>query len=190
MMIPLLSFAQNEESVSEKKQTTFEKFTSTIGHIVKFKDYKMSDVSGKIGSGMLATNYTVHAEIRQVMIGNETSLFLRLTYQGSGYSERVAFIAYEDVVEINKALTELISQSSTDSTGDAYYLENKFKTKDNFYIGYYIQKNVSKKGEESNELKWYVNLDDRYNHSTAFFSNPDGLKSLFSLAIQKMTELK
>lgn len=163
---------------------------STAMLLPKFKDYKMDNVTGKVGSGLLAVNYIVHAEVREVIINNESSFFLRLTYQASGYSERVAFIAYEDVIEIDKALSELINQSTTDSTGDATYLENKFKTKDNFHIGYYIQKNVSKKGEESNELKWYIDLDSRYNHSTAFFPNPDGLKALFSTAIQKMNELK
>ena len=189
MMIPLVSFAQDEENVNSSKQTTFEKFTSTIGAIVKFKDYKLPDVTGKIGSGLLASTYTVHAEVRQVMIGNETSLFLRLTYQGYQRPERVAFIAYEDVVEIEKALTELVKQSENDTTGDAYYLENKFKTKDDFHIGYYISKSTSKKGEESNELRWYVDLDNRYNYSTAFFPNSNGLIELFNSAIQKMNEL-
>ena len=189
LMMPFASFAQDEES-SKSTKTTFEKFTSRIGTIVKFKDYKMEDVTGKVGSGLLATTYTVHAEIRQVMIANESSLFLRLTYQGYQHPERIAFIAYEDVLEIDKALTELINQSQSDSTGDAYYLENKFKTKDDFHIGYYIQKSVSKKGEESNELRWYVDLDNRYNHSTAFFPSPDGLKTLFTTAIQKMNEIK
>ena len=139
---------------------------------------------------MLAVQYTVHAEVRQVIIGNETSLFLRLTYQGYQHPERVAFIAFEDVVEIEKALAELVKQSENDTTGNANYLENKFKTKDDFHIGYYIKKTVNKKGEESNELKWYVDLDNRYNYSTAFFPNPDGLINLFKTAIQKMNELK
>jgi hypothetical protein len=189
LMMPLASFSQEEDS-SKSTKTTFEKFTSKIGTIVKFKDYKLEDVTGKLGSGLMATTYVVHGEVRQVFVGNESSLFLRLTYQGYQHPERVAFIAYEDVLEIDKALTELISQSLTDSTGDAYYLENKFKTKDDFHIGYYIQKSVSKKGEESNELRWYVDLDNRYNYSTAFFPSPDGLKAFFTSAIQKMNEIK
>lgn len=189
LMMPLASFSQEEDS-SKSTRTTFEKFTSRIGTIVKFKDYKLDDVTGKLGSGLMATIYVVHAEVRQVFVGNESSLFLRLTYQGYQHPERVAFIAYEDVLEIDKALTELINQSQTDSTGDAYYLENKFKTKDDFHVGYYIQKSVSKKGEESNELRWYVDLDNRYNYSTAFFTSPDGLKTLFTTAIQRMNEIR
>jgi hypothetical protein len=161
LMMPFASFAQDEES-SKSTKTTFEKFTSRIGTIVKFKDYKMEDVTGKVGSGLLATTYTVHAEIRQVMIANESSLFLRLTYQGYQHPERIAFIAYEDVLEIDKALTELINQSQSDSTGDAYYLENKFKTKDDFHIGYYIQKSVSKKERSLTNLDgmliWIIDI--------------------------------
>lgn len=189
LMMPFVSFAQDEES-SMSTKTTFEKFTSRIGTIVKFKDYKMESVTGKLGSGLMASTYTVRAEVRQVMVGDDSSLFLRLTYQGYQQPERVAFIAYEDLLEIDKALTELISQSQSDSTGDAYYLENKFKTKDDFHIGYYISKSVSKKREESNELRWYIDLDNRYKYSTAFFPSPDGLKTLFTSAIQKMNEIK
>ena len=189
LLMPMVSYAQNDEATSSSKQTTFEKFTSTIGTIVKFKDYELPDVTGKTGSGMFSVTYTVHAKIRQVIIGNECSLFLRLSYQGYQHPERTAFIAQEDVIDIEKALKELIKQSENDSTGDASYLENKFQTKDDFHIGYYIQKSVSKKGEESSELKWYVDLDNRYSYSTAFFPNPEGLINLFQMAIQKMEEL-
>ena len=191
LLIPMVIFAQTEdESPSSSKQTTFEKFTSTYGQIVKFKDYELPDLTGKIGSGLSAVTYTVHVRVREVIVGDEKSLFLHLSRKPYERPERVAFIAYEDVVEINKALTELVKQSNNDSTGDANYLENKFRTKDDFYIGYYIDKTVSKKGEESNELRWYVCLDDRYNYSTAFFPNSEGLVSLFETAIQKMDEIK
>ena len=190
LLMPMIVIAQNNEIASSSKQTTFEKFSSTIGTIVKFKDYKLTSVSSKIGSGLAATHYTVRAEVRQLIIDNNKTLFLHLTYQGYQEPKRSAFIAMEDVVEIEKALTELIKQCESDSTGDAYYLENKFSTKDNFDIGYYIETTVDKKGEESNELRWYVTLDDRYNHSTAFFLEPDGLRDLFKTAIQKMNELK
>ena len=66
-----VSYAQDENNAApNSKQTTFEKFTSTIGHIVKFKDYKMDNVTGKVGSGLLAVNYIVHAEVREVIINN------------------------------------------------------------------------------------------------------------------------
>ena len=38
LMMPIGSFAQGEE---KQEKTTFEKFTSSIGSIVKFIDYKM-----------------------------------------------------------------------------------------------------------------------------------------------------
>ena len=47
LMMPMASNAQNEESAISSRQTTFEKFTSTIGTIVKFKDYKQLVVSDK-----------------------------------------------------------------------------------------------------------------------------------------------
>ena len=189
LALPFSVYAQSE--TEEKNQTTFEKFTSTIGHIVKFKDYTLPDITGKDGSGLLAVYYIVHAQIRQVMVGDDTSLFLRLSYKPDQTTPtRYAFIAYEDVLEINKALKELVDQGSVDTTGDANYLENKFKTQDYFDIGYYIRKYVSKKGEESFTKKWYIDLDNRLNNSTAFFATPDDLVNLFGNAINKMESLK
>lgn len=189
LTLPLSLFAQSETEV--KSQTTFEKFTSTIGHIVKFKDYSLPDVTGKEGSGLLAVYYIVHAQVRQVMVGDDTSLFLRLSYKPDQTTPtRYAFIAYEDVKEIDKALKELVDQGSVDTTGDANYLENKFKTQDFFEIGYYISKHVSKKGEESFTKKWYIDLDNRFTSSTAFFATPNELVTLFESAISKMESLK
>lgn len=191
LLIPMVSVAQDDETMSSSKQTTFEKFTSTIGEIVRFKDYELPEVKGKVGTGLMSVTYIVYANVREVIIGNNKSLFLRLRYRETPQSsQRMAFIAYEDVIEIDKALTELVKQGENDSRGEADYLENKFRTKDDFEIGYYIDKKVSVRGKESNDQKWYVDLDIRYNKSTAFFPTPDGLINLFKSAIQKMNELK
>ena len=91
LILPLSVFAQSEAEV--KSQTTFEKFTSTIGHIVKFKDYSLPDITGKDGSGLLAVYYIVHAQVRQVIVGDDTSLFLRLSYKpDQNTPTRYAFI--------------------------------------------------------------------------------------------------
>ena len=194
LIMPMALFAQSEDnSPISSKQTTFESFTSTYGHIVKFKDYDLPDVTGKIGSGLLSTKYTVNAKVREVMVSDNTALFLLLTYRlGNDYPERTAYIAYEDVIEVNKALKELVKQSENDSTGDASYLENKFRTKDDFYLGYYIEKTtpINMRGKVIEERRWFVCLDDRYNHSTAFFPDAEGLINLFETAIQKMEELR
>ena len=188
MLLPVAVFAQ-EETVSSK-QTTFEKFTSPIGKIVKFKDYELPTLESKFGSGFLSTTYSVQVGIREVIVDNDKSLFLHLTYQAYEKPERNAFIAFNDVIEIDKALDELIKQKVSDTTGEASYLENKFKTIDDFMIGYYISKNVSKKGEVTYDNRWYIDLDNRYNYSTAFFNAPDELSKMFKSAIARMNELK
>lgn len=186
VIMPLALFSQNE--TSSQKQTTFEKFSSPIGTIVKFKEYEQPTLVSKVGSGLLAVTYRVGVKIREVLVGNEKALFLHLTY--TDQTTKSAYIAYNDVIELDKALDELIKQKESDTTGDASYLENKFKTDDDFMIGYYISKNVDKKGEASYETRWYIDLDNRYRYSTAFFEKPDDLSAMFKSAIKRMNELK
>ena len=191
LMMTNAIYAQNageENQVSDK--TTFEKFTSSIGTIVKFKDYPLPEATGKTGGGMFAAVYTVNATVRQVIIEDVSSLFLKLSYKEYQGPERIAFIAYEDVVEIKKALDEIITQRQSDTTGEACYLENKFKTKDYLEIGYYISKETNRKGDNSFKSNYYIDLDTRYRSSTAFFSEPTALVELFNNAINKMNQLK
>ena len=86
---------------------------------------------------------------------------------------------------MKKALEELKTLSASDGTGEADYMENKFRIKDGSYIGYYIQKNKS--GDK--EPTWYFNING-YNGGTLFFKTPDALLDCFTGAIAKIDAIK
>lgn len=174
LVMPVVSFAQE---LDKKEQTTFEKFTSSIGSIVKFYDYAMPKLSGSYQAATV--------EVRKVISGSQSNCFLHIEFTPYQRSTQSAFIAADDLIEMKKALEELITLASTDSTGEADYMENKFRIKDGSYIGYYIQKNKS--GDK--EPTWYFNING-YSGGTIFFKTPDALLECFAGAIMKIDAIK
>lgn len=92
----------------------------------------------------------------------------------------IAMIEYSDLVEINKALTKLVSEVEADCAANPDYLENRFITEDGFQIGYYVSKG---------KASWYLKLE-RYSSSTVFIKNAEALTSNFPAAQKKIEELK
>ena len=174
LMMPMVSFAQELE---KKEQTTFEKFTSSIGSIVKFYDYTMPKLSSSYQAATV--------KVRKVISGSQSNCFLHIEFTPYQRSAQSAFIAADDLVEMKKALEELKTLASADGTGEADYMENKFRIKDGSYIGYYIQKNKS--GDK--EPTWYFNING-YNGGILFFKTPDGLLDCFAGAIAKSVAIK
>lgn len=174
LMMPMASFAQGEE---KKDKTTFEKFTSSIGSIVKFIDYKMP---------VLETSYErAQVTVRKVTNNNSSQCFLKIEFTNYNKREYSAFIAYEDVVELAKALEQLKTLAENDGTGDANYLENKFRTKDRLYLGYYIDKN--KNGDKA--PTWFISLEG-YTSSNLYFKSAEPLLETFNTAINKIKEIQ
>lgn len=165
MLLPLATFAQNTEDV--KKLTKFEEFSSKTGSIVKFVDVKMPRISLSYGS--------LDASIRTIKSGNN-AYFYRLEKPETS----IAMIEYSDLVEINKALTKLVSEVDADLASNPDYLENKFRTVDDFEVGYYVSKG---------EANWYLKLE-RYSSSTVFVKNHTLVINAFKNAQAKIEELK
>lgn len=174
LLMPVASFAQGEQ---KKEPTTFEKFTSSIGHIVKFVDYKLPNLESSYERAQVT--------VRKVTNNNSSECFLKIEFTNYNKHEYSAFIAYEDVKELAKALQELKSISESDGTGDANYLENKFKTKDRLYLGYYIDKN--KNGDKA--PTWFLSLEG-YNSSNLYFKSADPLLETLTTAIDKIEQIK
>lgn len=173
-MMPVASFAQGDE---KKEKTTFEKFTSSIGSIVKFVDYKMP---------ILETSYErAQVTVRKVTNNNSSQCFLKIEFTNYNKREYSAFIAYEDVVELSKALEQLNNMAENDGTGDANYLENKFRTKDGLYLGYYIDKN--KNGDKA--PTWFISLEG-FGASNLYFKSAEPLLNTFNSAIGKIKEIQ
>ena len=84
------------------------------------------------------------------------------------------------MVEINKALSKLVSEVDSDCAKNPDYLENKFRTTDGFEVGYYVKKGMA---------NWYMKLE-RYTSSTVFINSKEALVEAFKNAQVKIEELK
>jgi hypothetical protein len=165
MMMPLVSFAQDD---SEKQQTKFEQLASKTGKISKFVDVKMPRLS------------YLETSIRTVLGEQENQYFYRIEKpETSTTNSRIAMIEYSDLVEINKALTKLLSEVDADCESNPDYLENRFITDDGFRIGYYV---------DNGKANWFIRLE-RYGKSTVFIKK-EVLAENFPQAQKKIEELK
>lgn len=164
LILPLLSYAQDD---TEKKQTKFEQFISKTGKISKFLDVNMPKL------GYLETS------IRIVMGEEKNAYFYRIEKpETSTTNSRIAMIEYSDLVEINKALTKLLSEDEADCASNPDYLENRFITEDGFKIGYYVDKG---------RANWFITLE-KYSKSTVFLKR-ELLAEAFPAAQKKIEEL-
>ena len=165
LIIPMMVFAQDD---SEKKQTKFEQFASKTGKISKFVDVNMPKL------GYLETS------IRTILGEDKNAYFYRIEKpETSSTNSRIAMIEYSDLVEINKALTKLLSEDASDCASNPDYLENRFITEDGFLIGYYVN---------NGKANWFIRLE-RYSNSTVFLKK-EVLAENFPAAQKKIEELK
>lgn len=175
-IIPFVSYAQKGSGTDAvKKLTKFEEFTSKSGSITKYIDVKMADLAGSTGSGLLKVRYTATAKVRTIVSGPDKEYFFRL-----GTSTVFAFIAYSDLVEVNKAISKLRSEVEADKQANPDYLENKFTTDDGFQIGYYVS---------GNSVTWFCQLS-KYGDNSLFFDKPEKLFECFDSGQKKIEELK
>jgi len=166
----IISGAFSQEKKEQKSKML--DFVSKTGVIIKFEDYNLPK---------LKLNYGVaEAKIRKIISGNEKQFFLQISKKGQ-YNTKTASIAYEDILEIQKALTSLQDQSVNDLVTLSDYLENKFITDDGFQIGYLINKG---------KITWYVTLEKYGSGNTAFAKDLESLVETFKFGKEKIEGLK
>jgi hypothetical protein len=170
LMVPFVSYAQNE---AEKQLTKFEQFSSKTGKISKFVDVNMPKIP-KSYMGSLETGI-------RILMGEKNVYFYRIEEEETSRSiAHIAMIEYSDLVEINKALAVLVSEVEADCAANPDYLENRFISEDGFQVGYYVSKGSA---------SWYMKLE-RYGKSTVFIKNAEAITSSFTAAQKKIEELK
>ena len=182
-LLPLFIQAQ-EESVETREQTSYERFVSQKGAIIKYTEYELDQLKE---DGSYASK--ADASIRKVTINEVSSLYLQIQYKPYQSPEITAFVSYDDVKELVRALDKLIILSQTDAVGDASYVEQKFETNDFMREGYYIQVK-KKKNEVTEEKKWFLSLDTRYRNASFYFNDVNILKNFFENAISTMDNIK
>lgn len=171
MLFSITSCAQKTNE-PKKEVSKMEAFASKTGVIIKFVDYSLPNLKLRYG--------TAEAKIRKLISGNEIQLFYQISKKGE-YDTKTASIAYEDLVEMIKALKTLENDAITDKTNTSDYLENKFVTDDGFNLGYYVS---------NNKIVWYLVLEKYGSGNTIFMKDVSDIKSAFDIAKQKIEELK
>jgi len=164
-------FAQDAKD-AKKEATKMDAFASKTGVIIKYVDYNLPNL--KLTYGIAET------KIRKLYSGQEVGYFYQISKEGK-YDTKTASIAYEDLIEVIKAIQLLIIDSVSDKILNPDYLENKFVTDDGFEVGYYVGKG---------KLAWYLVLEKYGSGNTVFLNNVTGIESAFSGAKQKIEELK
>lgn len=156
----------------EKDASKMEKFASRTGQIIKFYDYSLPDI---------ISNYTsLETKIRKFESAGEVEHFYQIVKEDK-YDNKVASIAYDDLVEVLKALETLNNNTEIDKSSNANYLENKFVTEDGFQVGYY-----AKKGE----VNWYITLEKYGSGNTVFISDVAKIVNAFTEAKNKIEKLR
>ena len=170
----VLSFIVNSSYCQVKKEikSKMSDFTSKTGVILKFEDYNLPKLKSLYGSA--------ETKIRKIISGNQAKYFFQISKKGE-YDTKTASIAYEDIVEVLKALSELKKQSQIDLITTSNYLENKFVTEDKFKIGYYVNKS---------KVMWFMKLENYGKNSTLYIRNVELFESAFNSGKIKIEELK
>ncbi|MBC8757154.1 hypothetical protein H2O64_20965 [Kordia sp. YSTF-M3] len=167
LLICNLAFAQPPK-VKESKMLDF---VSKKGVIMKFEDFNLPKIKSAYGN--------CEVKIRKIVSGEIAKYFLQISKKGK-YNTVTSSIAYEDIIEIEKALTALKIQATKDISTRADYLENKFISDDEFLLGYYVSKN---------KITWYMKLDTG-NDGTVFLKSDEVIANALKTGREKITLLK
>ncbi len=164
-------FAQDTKDIKQEA-TKMDAFASKTGVIVKYIDYSLPNL--KVTYGVAET------KIRKFISAGDVEYFYQISKEGK-YDTKTASIAYEDLLEVIKAITTLKNEVTADQTLNPDYLENKFVTDDGFKLGYYINKG---------KLAWYLVLEKYGSGNTVFINDVSGIEAAFNTAKLKIEELK
>jgi hypothetical protein len=147
-------------------------FVSKTGVIIKTEDYNLLPIKSSYSSAK--------TKIRKIISGSSSKFFFQISKKGK-YSSKTASIAYEDLIEVIKALIQLKEQSSKDVTSISDYLENKFITDDGFRIGYYLSKT---------KISWYIQLDNHGTDNTLYIKDYNKIVEAFNKGKEKIESIR
>lgn len=156
----------------EVQKTKIDEFSSATGEIIKYTDYEAETLSISYG--------VVKTKIRKFSISDNTKFFFQISKKGK-YSTKKASIAYEDLLEVNKAINVLKASIISDEASNPSYFENKFVSDDGFQVGYYVSKG---------KASWYISLEKYGSDNSIFIKDLDNLESVLNDAIEKIKVLK
>jgi hypothetical protein len=157
---------------AKEANTKMDAFASKTGVIIKFVDYSLPNLN--------LTNGAAETKVRKLMSGGDIGYFYQISYEGR-YDTKTASIAYEDLVEVIKAIQTLKTEFASDKSSNPDYLENKFVTDDGFQLGYYVS---------NGKHNWYLVLEKYGSGNTVFINDVSTIESAFNEAKTKIESLK
>ena len=176
--------AQKEKDIQEQllkilqnKQTSFQEFERDLGNHIKYREYKIKEGVTTSGFGL----GDIFFKVRHYTKAN--SCFLILSEKNT---KSLAMIDYNDLLEINKNLPILMNEAPVDCNDSPDYLDNQFKTKDGFKIGYYIENEKEKK---KNEINWFISYDCDWKHYVIGISDIASMRNKLQEVQLKMESL-
>ena len=167
-----LTKAQDVKKDAEKTLTKMDVFSSKTGVITKFVDTKLPNLKTKFDA--------IETRIRRISNGSNSAYFYQIEKSGK-YSNNVASIEYNDLLEVIKALQVLKQDVDKDISLNPDYMENKFVTVDGFQVGYYVS---------GGKATWYSKLEKYGSDATIFIDSGETLLNSFTEAKNKIDELK
>lgn len=159
------------QSVKESN-TKMDVFASKTGVIIKFVDFSLPNLNLTYGAA--------ETKVRKLISGGDVGYFYQVSYKGQ-YDTKTASIAYEDLLEVIKALQTLRTELTADQSSNPDYLENKFVTEDGFQLGYYVS---------SGKVKWYLVLEKYGSGNTIFINDVLTIETALNGAKSKIESLK
>ena len=172
VLVAITSYGQDTKKEADAIKTKMDVFASKTGTITKYVDTKLPNLKTSFGSE--------ETRIRKISNGVTSAFFYQIVKEGK-YSNSTASIEYNDLLEILKALKVLQPEVDKDIASKPDYLENKFITEDGFQIGYYVS---------NGKASWYIKLEKYGSENTLFIDNGDSIETAFTLAKNKIEELK
>ena len=162
------SLAQDKE----KQLSSYEEFISNSGSLITKKLHDL---------GKMKSLYQVpKSQVVEVITNNQSKHYYRLSVE-TQYSDKSAFIPYNDLSEIKIALNAIIEKSLQNADKSLGYEESYFVTSDGFKIGYY---------QEKKKQTFFVDLARYQTKDTIYFKDFNQLKSGIEEAVNKINELR
>jgi hypothetical protein len=169
IFITLNLFAQEKDEV----KTKYQKFTSKSGSMIKFFRTSLPSINSKYE--------TAECNIRKIVIDSKEAQYYCVISFKTKYASPTAFIAYEDLKEINKAIQKLKFDASEDVKQPLEYVENKFATEDGFEVGYYVTESTA---------YWYTSLEKYGSDKNLYFDSIEQLENNLKLAQDKIETMQ
>lgn len=169
-----LAMAQVPYVRVEEHQTRYEQLTRQLGIQCKIGDYAISTLYAQLF-------HDLETSVRVVDIDGEPLYFYHIYRKETKEHPAIeAFVAYDDLVEVERKLESLIEEERKDRGVRKDYCENFYRTEDGFQIGYYMK---------NRQTNWYMVMD-RYSDTKVIFDNVTKLKDHFKKALAKFDEVK